>query len=119
MGKSSRRSKKNGVDDAMTVAPSGGSSGGGDGWVYAGGEGSVPMSEALEGGDVLAAPAPCKKALTAGLRMKKKSPTVLRGITKRKNKRIAKAIAHAERKVVKQKKNTAKIGIRQEGKALY
>jgi hypothetical protein len=33
--------------------------------------------------------------------------------------RYAPGITHAERKVGKLKKNTAKIGIRQEGKALY
>ena len=119
MGKSSRRATKNGVDDAMTVAkPAAGGDGGG--WVYGSTEGGISM-EALEGGVPAvadggegAAAAPKKRALTAGLRVGKKTATVLRGITKRKKKMIAKGIAHAERKVGKQKKNTAKIGIRQE-----
>lgn len=128
MGKSRRRARKNGVDDAMTVSAQpgdGGAGGDGGGWLYGNTEGGIPM-EALEGGAAAAAAAggvatgaAPKKALTAGLRVGKKTATVLRGITKRKKKMIAKGIAHAERKVGKQKKNTAKIGIRQEGKALY
>ena len=120
MGKSRRRSKKNGVDDAMTVAKP--VEGGGDGWVYGSTEGGISMQ--LEGdaavpSDAAAAAAPKTKALTAGLGVRKKTATVLRGITKRKQKMVAKGIAHAERRAGKAKKKTAKSGIRQEGKALY
>ena len=59
------------------------------------------------------------RALTAGLQVRRKHGTVLRGITKRKNKLIAKGIAVADRKAGKLKKNTAKRGIREEGKGLY
>ena len=59
-------------------------------------------------------------ALTAGgVRVRRKHGTVLRGITKRKQKLIAKGIAVADRKAGKLKKNTAKRGIREEGKTLY
>ena len=57
-------------------------------------------------------------ALTAGgVRMRKKTPTVLRGITKRKNKAVAKAIAHADRRA-NTKKKLARRGIREAGGAL-
>ena len=69
--------------------------------------------------DAAAAAAPKTKALTAGLGVRRKSATVLGGITKRKQKMVAKGIAHAERRAGKAKKKTAKSGIRQEGKALY
>ena len=77
------------------------------------------------GADVSAAAAGAKPpsaggALTAGgVRVRRKHGTVLRGITKRKQKRIAKGIAVADRKAGKLKKNTAKRGIREEGKTLY
>ena len=125
MGKRADRKafKKNGVDAAMSVAdaePSGG--GGGDGW-SCGDQISAMAEDGKDGADVSAA---AKKkpssggALTAGgVRMRKKTPTVLRGITKRKNKAIAKGIAHADRRANKAKKKTARRGIREEGKTLY
>jgi hypothetical protein len=114
MGKSNRRATKNGVDDAMAVgpskpggagrranAPTSGSSNAALQWQYGGGEAGISM-EALGGdaaaaaggaggGEGAAAVAPKQRALTAGLRVGKKTATVLRGITKRKKAKIAKA----------------------------
>lgn len=125
MGKRAERKafKKNGVDAAMSVADAEPTSGGGGGgWSY-GDQISAMAEDGKDGADVSAAAA--KKpssggALTAGgVRMRKKTPTVLRGITKRKNKAVAKAIAHADRRANKAKKKTARRGIREEGKGLY
>eukprot|EP00740_Mantoniella_antarctica_P005185 CAMPEP_0181355060 /NCGR_PEP_ID=MMETSP1106-20121128/3693_1 /TAXON_ID=81844 /ORGANISM="Mantoniella antarctica, Strain SL-175" /LENGTH=120 /DNA_ID=CAMNT_0023467765 /DNA_START=57 /DNA_END=419 /DNA_ORIENTATION=+ len=113
----------------------GGGGGGGGGWLYGNKDGGISMEgltgdaaaaaegAAGSGSAAVGAPAavPMKtRALTAGgVRMGKKTATVLRGITKRKKKKLAKGIAVRERVEGKLKKNTAKIGIRLEGKTLY
>eukprot|EP00227_Mantoniella_beaufortii_P004822 CAMPEP_0197612448 /NCGR_PEP_ID=MMETSP1326-20131121/57332_1 /TAXON_ID=1155430 /ORGANISM="Genus nov. species nov., Strain RCC2288" /LENGTH=56 /DNA_ID=CAMNT_0043181209 /DNA_START=45 /DNA_END=215 /DNA_ORIENTATION=- len=56
--------------------------------------------------------------MTYGVRVKKVA-TTLRGITKRKARRIVLGISHAEKKGEQVKKNTAKMGLRAEGKAIY
>ncbi len=133
MGKRADRKalKKNGVDAAMAVATDAGDGGGG--WAY-GDQIASAMTEdgkdgaalgsaaaAAAGGGVGGKKAPSAGgALTAGgVRAKRKTATVLRGITKRKKKAVAKGIAFADRKANKLKKNTARRGIREEGKTLY
>jgi|TARA_B110000977_G_scaffold82558_1_gene110320 hypothetical protein len=123
MGKRAERKafKKNGVDAAMSVADNKPGKNDG-GWLT--GSGLATMAEDdKSGADVSAAavkPPSKGGALTAGgVKVRRKHGTVLRGITKRKNKMIAKGIAVADRKAGKLKKNTARRGIRDEGKTLY
>ena len=132
MGKRADRKafKKNGVDAAMAVATDAGDGGGG--WAY-GDQIASAMTEdgkdgaalgsaaAAAGGGVGGKKAPrAGGALTAGgVRAKRKTATVLLGIIKRKKKAVAKGIAFADRKANKLKKNTARRGIREEGKTLY
>jgi hypothetical protein len=130
MGKRAERKafKKSGVDAAMSVGEGkvGGKNGGDGGWLVGNAlstmheddKSGADVSEAAAGG-VKKAPGMGGRALTAGLQVRRKHGTVLRGITKRKNKLIAKGIAVADRKAGKLKKNTAKRGIREEGKGLY
>lgn len=118
MGKSRRRKdKKNGVDTTMAVAAPAGDAG----WVV--GDGVTAMLEGEDGAAAVAPTTPTVNAnggkMTAGIRVGKKTPTVLRGITKRKKKMIAKGIAHAERKEGNLKKKTFKRGLRQEAKGYW